>query len=78
MKIDRSLLLAAESERGVSAYRALRNLVVDLGCKVLCEGVETEEQHQLARNVGCHYGQGFLYYNPMDAEQFTDLMAGNQ
>ena len=76
VKIDRSLLLAAENEQGRNAYRGLRNLAVDLGCKVLCEGVETEEQHRFVLDAGCHYGQGFLFYRPMEAEQFLYLMGG--
>ena len=76
VKIDRSLLLAAEDEQGRTAYRGLRNLAVDLGCQVLCEGVETEEQHRFVLDVGCHYGQGFLFYRPMEAEQFAYLMGG--
>ena len=76
VKIDRSLLLAANTEQGQTAYRGLRNLAVDLGCKVLCEGVETEEQHRFVLDAGCHYGQGFLFYRPMEAEQFLYLMGG--
>ena len=74
VKIDRSLLLATDTEQGRSAYRALRNLVVDLGCEVLGEGVETQEQHQFVIDSGCHYGQGFLFYRPMEAERFFRLM----
>lgn len=76
VKIDRALLLAADDEQGRSAYRGLRNLAVDLGCKVLCEGVETQEQHRFILEAGCHYGQGFLFYRPMEAEQFVYLMGG--
>lgn len=76
VKIDRSLLLAADEEKGRIAYRGLRNLAVDLGCKVLCEGVETEEQHRFVLDAGCHYGQGFLFYRPMEAERFLYLMGG--
>ena len=76
VKIDRSLLLATDTEQGRTAYRGLRNMAVDLGCTVLCEGVETEEQHRFVLDVGCHYSQGFLFYRPMDDEQFIYLMGG--
>ena len=74
VKLDRSLLLAAENDQGRSAYLSLRNLAVDLGCKVLCEGVETAEQHRLVLDAGCHYCQGFLFYRPMPPEQFASLL----
>ena len=74
VKIDRSLLLSTDTEQGRSAYYGLRNLVVDLNCKVLCEGVETREQHQFVIDAGCHYGQGFLFYRPMEEERFLSLV----
>ncbi|MBR2048944.1 MAG: EAL domain-containing protein [Oscillospiraceae bacterium] len=78
VKIDRSLLLSADDDQGRTAYRGLRNLAVDLGCKVLCEGVETEQQHRFVLEAGCHYGQGFLFYRPMETEQFLYLMGGKR
>ena len=74
VKIDRSLLLAAETEQGRSVFHRLRDLAADLGCMVLCEGVETEEQHSFVIEAGCQYCQGFRFYRPMKEEQFFCLM----
>lgn len=74
VKIDRSLLLAAETEQGRSVFCRLRDLADDLGCMVLCEGVETEAQHRFVREAGCQYSQGFHFYRPMKDEQFFCLM----
>ena len=76
VKIDRALLLAADHDQGRASYRGLRNLAVELGCKVICEGVETEEQHRFVLEAGCHCGQGFLLYRPMEDRQFIHLMGG--
>ena len=76
VKIDRALLLAADHDQGRASYRGLRNLAVELGCKVICEGVETEEQHRFVLEAGCHYGQGFLFYRPMEDRLFIHLMGG--
>ena len=76
VKIDRALLLAADHDQGRASYRGLRNLAVELGCKVICEGVETEEQHRFILEAECHYGQGFLFYRPMEDRQFVYLMGG--
>ena len=76
VKIDRALLLAADHDQGRASYRGLRNLAVELGCKVICEGVETEEQHCFVLEAGCHCGQGFLFYRPMEDRQFIHLMGG--
>ena len=71
MKIDRVMLLAAESsERG----RRLLCNVIDMGksmeMKVLCEGIERREQEVMLIESGCTYGQGFFYAKPMPAEDF--------
>ena len=81
MKIDRGMLLAAESsERG----RRLLCNVIDMGksmeMKVLCEGIERREQEVMLIESGCKYGQGFLYKKPMPAEdffRFLDSGVGN-
>ena len=66
MKIDRSMLLASEgSERMQTVLRQIIELGHALGMKVICEGIETEEQEQLLIACGCEYGQGFLYGKPM-------------
>lgn len=74
VKIDRSALLAAETEQGKADYRALVAAAMELGDEVACEGIETEEQSRFAREAGCHYGQGFLFFRPMSTEQVFDMM----
>ncbi len=65
VKIDRSVLLNAQTEEGKEAFRALVALFIDRGAEVVCEGIETEEQDAFARSAGCHYGQGYLYFMPV-------------
>ncbi|HBA68472.1 MAG TPA: hypothetical protein DCZ40_03850 [Lachnospiraceae bacterium] len=48
---------------------------------LLAEGVETKEQIELLRNIGCDQVQGFYYAKPMPEEEFFALLkkqsAGN-
>jgi len=69
VKLDRSFLLEAGTEEGNASFRALVAQAVRLGMEVVCEGIETEFQDRLAREAGCHYGQGFLYCRPVSQEQ---------
>lgn len=47
------------------------DLARKLKMKTLAEGVETEEQAQTLRNLGCTVCQGFLYARPLPAEEFV-------
>ena len=71
MKIDRSMLLAAEADpRSEQILRYVINMGTALGMKVICEGIETLEQEQLLLDNGCFYGQGFLFGRPMTLDDF--------
>lgn len=74
VKIDRSILYAANTDQGKAAYRALVAMAKELELKVVCEGIETEEQNTFAREAGCHYGQGFLYSRPMGVDEMFEMM----
>ena len=41
---------------------------------VVAEGIETTEQYQLLRQMGCRYGQGFLFAKPMPADDVSRLL----
>lgn len=74
VKIDRSMLLNTCTERGNAEFRALVTRAIELGTEVVCEGIETEEQSRFARETGCHYGQGFLYFKPISSNQVFELI----
>jgi len=74
VKIDRSVLLAADNDRVKAAYRSMVKMAEGMGLQVVCEGIETEEQRRFAQDVGCHYGQGFLFYRPMSIDQMFEMI----
>lgn len=45
-----------------------------LGLELLAEGVETEEQVELLRKIGCDNVQGYYYAKPMPVEDFFELL----
>lgn len=74
LKIDRSLLWKAVSEQEKAEFCAMVSTFIEMGAEVVCEGIETEEQDRLARDAGCHYGQGFLYFKPLCQDRFYEMM----
>jgi predicted signal transduction protein with EAL and GGDEF domain len=43
--------------------------------EVIAEGIETEEQHQQLKMLGCEYGQGFLFSRPVHNDGVQHLLA---
>lgn len=71
MKIDRGFF--SESTTSSSSILILRKIIEmaeGLGISVLCEGVETKEQVDLLRELGCYYVQGYFYSKPIPAEEY--------
>lgn len=74
LKIDRSLLWKAVTEEQKAEFRALVASFIEMGAQVVCEGIETVEQDRLAREAGCQYGQGFLYFKPLGGDEILAIM----
>jgi len=69
LKIDRSFVLdLASSEEARKIAGAVVQLAQALKLKVVAEGVETDEQYQILRQLGCDELQGFLFAKPMSAK----------
>jgi diguanylate cyclase (GGDEF)-like protein/PAS domain S-box-containing protein len=71
LKIDRSLLTAAERAAGESGavLTSIVGLTRTLGIRSVAEGVETAEHLRMVRAAGCDLAQGWLLGQPMPAEQ---------
>jgi EAL domain-containing protein (putative c-di-GMP-specific phosphodiesterase class I) len=75
LKIDRSFVgRMTEGEQPLQIVRTIIELARVLGMDVVAEGIETEEQYHLLRELGCRLGQGFLFARPMSADAITELL----
>ncbi|MCR5703380.1 MAG: GGDEF domain-containing phosphodiesterase [Eubacterium sp.] len=71
IKIDRSFIVAAMSqEKGKIIVKGITEMAKALGMNVIVEGVESLEQKEFLKEIGCYYVQGFLYDQPLPREQF--------
>mgnify|MGYP002623720479 CR=1 FL=1 len=78
LKIDRSFVMhVPERSSEVAVVRTVIDLGHRLGMSVIAEGVETAEQLQCLRELGCDQFQGFLFSKPVPAEQFVALLAAD-
>jgi diguanylate cyclase (GGDEF)-like protein len=56
----------AFSEHDAAFVRLIVGLAKTIGLKVVAEGIETREQLDLLRDIGCDLGQGYYFSKPMD------------
>jgi diguanylate cyclase (GGDEF)-like protein len=69
LKIDRSFVLDLETSADARAIvDAVVKLAQALSLKVVAEGVETEQQQDILRGLGCNELQGYLFAKPMPAK----------
>jgi EAL domain-containing protein (putative c-di-GMP-specific phosphodiesterase class I) len=75
LKIDRSFVgRMADGDQALQIVRTIVELARVLGMDVVAEGIETRDQYRLLRQMGCRYGQGFLFAKPLPAEDVTRLL----
>jgi EAL domain-containing protein (putative c-di-GMP-specific phosphodiesterase class I) len=75
LKIDRSFVgRMTEGDQPLQIVRTIIELARVLGMDVVAEGIETCEQYRLLRQLGCRFGQGFLFARPLTTEAVTQLL----
>ena len=76
IKVDRSFVTdLARSQDDASIVQAVISMAHSLRLKVIAEGVETREQLDLLKSLGCDQFQGFYYSTPVDAAGAAQFMA---
>jgi diguanylate cyclase (GGDEF)-like protein len=75
LKIDRSFVanIAQSSESA-----AIASMIISLGktlkMDILAEGVETLEEFNCLKELGCYHYQGFYFSTPLPFDEFTQLL----
>jgi PAS domain S-box-containing protein len=76
LKLDRSFIGAIEQH--AELIRAVLVLSASLGLTVTAEGIETTDQCERLRALGCDYGQGYLFAQPMDPDAAAELITADR
>ncbi|MDQ4127462.1 MAG: EAL domain-containing protein, partial [Actinomycetota bacterium] len=76
LKIDRSFVRGlGEDAEDTAIVGMVVGLAHTLGMEVVAEGVETEEQAALLKEMGCDFGQGFHFSRPLPPEDVPKFLA---
>ncbi len=76
LKVDRSFINSLDvSAEKLAIVRTIVTLAGDLGMDVVAEGVETENQLALLKELKCEGGQGYLFSKPLDSKTAEALIA---
>ncbi|WP_414594619.1 EAL domain-containing protein, partial [Ancylobacter sp. G4_0304] len=78
IKIDRTFVKALgrngnKAQRPI-ILRTIVNMAHDLGMDIVAEGIEAEPAAVALGKIGCRYGQGYLFGEPMSAEDARKLL----
>ncbi len=75
IKIDRSFVAGMDDDIDRAIIDAVISLAHGLRITTVAEGIETEEQFERLRAMGCDVGQGYLFARPMPAAEAGRLLA---
>ena len=75
LKMDRAFIRRiGDSEKDASLVALILGIAKSLKIQVVAEGVETKEQLELLRELGCPLVQGFYFSRPLPAAEFEDTV----
>ena len=73
IKVDRDIVTRSSSARGYAVLVSIIQMAHALGIRVLCEGIETENENKRAIDAECDYIQGFMYSRVLPLENAIDF-----
>lgn len=80
VKIDRTFVSDLSTcEQSRQIIKATVAVAASIGAEVVAEGIETRQQFEMVKALGCHRAQGYFLCEPMSATTFPDVcLGGNQ
>jgi diguanylate cyclase (GGDEF)-like protein len=74
IKIDRELIRASNTASGAAITKSIVALAHELSKTVVAEGIETADEATLLRSMGCEYGQGYYFGEPIPDRDVIQLL----
>ena len=74
IKLDMNFLSGDIGGRGGAILSSIVQMTKWLNTPVVAEGVETKEQAEYMKSIGCNYIQGYLYSQPLSEDDFVEKL----
>ena len=75
LKVDQSFIVGVPEDADSRAIvRAMIAVASHFRLKVVAEGIETPEQVEYLRSIGCEYAQGYYYSRPLPPQTIVDYV----
>ena len=74
IKIDRSFINAMDNPGMHAVVHTIVQLASNLQMNAVAEGIETSEQFERLKSMGCHTGQGYFFHKPLEMEDAARLI----
>jgi diguanylate cyclase (GGDEF)-like protein/PAS domain S-box-containing protein len=79
LKIDRTFVKSMSVRpESFAIIRSIVGLAHNLGLRVIAEGIEHREQQQALAELGCEYGQGYLFAQPLPKQEVEHHLAAGR
>lgn len=75
LKLDMSMIRQASALNDYRIVQSAIQLADILGLRIVVEGVETDEQVEELKRLGCDYIQGFYFSKPLERDEFEEYLA---
>lgn len=76
IKVDQMFVRTLErNSQNEAIIRSVKELATGLDLKMICEGVETQEQLDILREIDVHEGQGYFFGKPQPIHEILEFIA---
>jgi EAL domain-containing protein (putative c-di-GMP-specific phosphodiesterase class I) len=75
VKIDQTFVKDISTVENATIAKAIVSLAQSFGLKTIAEGVESENQKEIMKAIGCDYIQGYLLGKPIPTVEVTRLLS---
>jgi EAL domain-containing protein (putative c-di-GMP-specific phosphodiesterase class I) len=79
LKIDRHFVSTLNNHpESQAVVRAIIELAHGMGMQAIAEGIETQTQLEVLKQLGCDFGQGYYLCRPMTQQHLNDLLLASK